>query len=123
MAEENEKPKTFLKFKASQKSPTLDIMAGEYRRMFKVDEQPFQVADAEEEQLLRNTGFFVSDKEAQAEADAEAKQAEGAAQEPAKPEEGANATENLEPPTTVATGLAASKASRSQPAGDSRQQS
>jgi hypothetical protein len=67
-----EEPKNFLKFRASQKSPTMDIGVGEYRRTFNAGEQPFEVKDAEEEQLLRNTGFFVSDKEAQAEADAEA---------------------------------------------------
>jgi hypothetical protein len=46
----------------------MDIGIGEYRRTFKADEQPFAAEDAEEEQLLRNTGFFVSDKEAEAEA-------------------------------------------------------
>lgn len=61
-----EQPKTFLKFCANQKSPTLEIQVGEYHRSFKADDQPFEVKDKEEEQLLRNSGYFVSDKEAEA---------------------------------------------------------
>jgi hypothetical protein len=88
MADENDKdqveePKTFLKFRASQKSPTLEVAVGEYRRSFKAEEQPFEMTGlkrkegkteivvftpVEEEQLLRNSGFFVSDKDAESEA-------------------------------------------------------
>jgi hypothetical protein len=62
---EAEKPKRLLKFRASEKSPTLDVMVGEYRRSFNAADQPFEVADEEEEQLLRGTGHFVLDREAE----------------------------------------------------------
>jgi len=74
--------KIFLKFRSAQESPTLEIGVGEYRRVFKAEEQPFEmtgvkrkvgepgeerevvvVTPAEEERLLRNTGFFIGKDE------------------------------------------------------------
>jgi len=73
-----EKPKLFVKFRKSQKSPTLEINNGDYARAFKADEQPFEVADEEEHQLLKNSGFFIDAKEEdvdEAAADPDAQQA------------------------------------------------
>jgi len=53
-----EKPQTFLKFRASQKSPTLEIGHGEYTRKFDAKEQPFEV-DEQEAAFLKGTGYFV----------------------------------------------------------------
>jgi hypothetical protein len=47
-----------LKFKEDQKSPTLDIMIGEYRRQFDAKEQPFAVESGEELGMLLRTGHF-----------------------------------------------------------------
>lgn len=68
----SDEQKILLKFKASQKSPVMEIGVGEYHRSFKADEQPFEVKDTEEERLLRNTGFFIGpdeEKEEQEQAD------------------------------------------------------
>lgn len=67
MAKQKEKkpelPK--LKFKADQKSPTLEIGHGEYRRKFDAKEQPFEVESEEELRFLKGTGYFVEVKEDQ----------------------------------------------------------
>lgn len=60
-----EQPKILLKFRASQKSPTLEINNGEYARHFAATEQPFEVESDEEAQMLLRTGYFVHDKEAE----------------------------------------------------------
>jgi len=54
----SDKPKQFMKFAASQKSPTLEIGHGEYRRKFEAKDQPFAV-DQEEAKFLKGTGHFV----------------------------------------------------------------
>jgi hypothetical protein len=59
--------KTLLKFKADQKSPTMDIGTGEYRRSFKADEQPFVVDSKEEADMLLRTGHFEKVEEPAAE--------------------------------------------------------
>lgn len=43
----------------------MEIMVGEYRRRFDAAQQPFEVADAEEARLLRNTGFFIGKDESE----------------------------------------------------------
>ena len=64
-AEKPELPK--LKFRATQKSPTLDLGHGDYRRRFEAKDQPFEVESEEEYTFLKNTGYFVDAKEAPAE--------------------------------------------------------
>lgn len=61
-------PKKLVRFRANEKSPSIDIQAGEYRRTFRVEDQPFEVEDDNELQMLRETGHFVEDKEAEREA-------------------------------------------------------
>ncbi len=61
----DEQPKTFLKFKAGQQSPTLEIANGEYRRQFDAKEQPFEVEPREEAPMLLRTGHFEEVKEPQ----------------------------------------------------------
>ena len=60
--EEKDKPKVFLKFRATQKSPTLEIGHGEYTRKFEAKDQPFE-CDEEEAGMLKRTGFFVDAKD------------------------------------------------------------
>lgn len=61
-------PKKLLRFRANEKSPSIDIQQGEYHRFFRVEDQPFECETEEEFQMLRNTGHFVEDKEAEREA-------------------------------------------------------
>lgn len=65
-------PKKLVRFRANEKSPTIDIQEGEYRRSFRAEDQPFEVENENELQMLRATGRFVEDKEAEKEAEAEA---------------------------------------------------
>jgi hypothetical protein len=72
MADENdEQPKTLLKFRATQKSPTLEIINGDYARTFDEKDQPFEAEPLEEAPMLLRSGYFVLDKEATKEAVAE----------------------------------------------------
>jgi len=48
-----------LRFRADQKSPTLEIGNGEYRRVFNAKDQPFEVESDDEFQLLKGSGYFV----------------------------------------------------------------
>jgi hypothetical protein len=61
--------KKLVRFRATEKSPSIEIAAGEYRRTFLKEDEPFEVADDNELEMLRGTGHFVEDKEAEREAD------------------------------------------------------
>lgn len=58
---------TKLKFKADQKSPTLELHIGEYRRVFNAADQPFAVESKEEAGMLLRTGHFEKVEEPAAE--------------------------------------------------------
>lgn len=64
----DEKSKKLARFRANVTSPTVSIGEGEYRREFRAEDQPFEVADDNELQMLRATGLFVEDKEAEKDA-------------------------------------------------------
>jgi hypothetical protein len=55
--EKSDLPK--LRFRADQKSPTLAIGNGDYRRQFEAKDQPFEVESNDEFQLLKGSGYFV----------------------------------------------------------------
>lgn len=100
-----EQPKILVRFRASQKSPTLDLMNGEYHRVFNAVDQPFEVKDQEELLLLKNSGFFVEDKAAEKEAADDEAAGEGqSAEGQSVPTADAAGGE-----TTAAPGLRASK--------------
>ena len=62
-----EQKKTFgnFKFAVDVTSPTIEIHQGEYRRVFKRDEQPFAATSIEEAAMLRHNDLFVEVAEAQ----------------------------------------------------------
>jgi len=62
---EDQEPENVLRFRfrANFKSPTLELGHGEYRRLFKADEQPFAVTSLEEAQMLQKDPHFVEHKE------------------------------------------------------------
>ncbi len=52
-------PQISVKFHPDQKSPTLDLCQGEYRRKFEKKFEPFSCSSEEERQMLIATGHFI----------------------------------------------------------------